>query len=307
MTTQLLHLNAAFKRSLFVISENGSCSAFGTIVSAIILNHLRFIFLPWLGVDNIRHRQNPIEQLRLARSNPDVFLAEYHASSWKWFIFSAMQREVFSRLALLAAAVKWIDLNSNSSCGMLLEWLCKVGYLVWIFATVEFLFSRSVSFCAVITAVWKLAQSSHGRAALAIVTGVYWQKMFVTVVQVVRFGRFTVYPLLAGVVSCLLDGRLGFPLFVGFLMTLVWAIIVHRSFFFIALQMSGMFVAFGWLMVCLWVLGGAAWLADDPTGVKAINSLACYQDMNASEVRILHKEGTFAGIVKFCAWEHGKP
>ena len=299
--TQILYLNA--KRS-FV--SDGYCSAFGTIVCAIILNHVRFIFLPWLGVDIW---QNPIEQLRLARSNPDIFLDEYHAYSWKWFIFSAMQREVCSRLAL--AAVKWmttesLNSDSNSSCGML-EWLCKVGYFVWIFATVEFLFSRSVSFCAVITAVWKLAsgQSSHGRAALAIVTGLYWQKMFVTGVQVVRFGRFTVYPLFAEAVSCLLDGRLGFPFFIGFLMTLVWAIIVHRSSFFIALQMSGMFIAFGWLIVGLWVLG--AWFADDPDGVKLSNSLACYQDINASEVRLLHKEDSFAGIVKFCAWEHGKP
>lgn len=299
--TQILYLNA--KRS-FV--SDGYCSAFGTIVCAIILNQVRFIFLPWLGVDIW---QNPIEQLRLARSNPDIFLDEYHTYSWKWFIFSAMQREVCSRLAL--AAVKWmttesLNSDSNPSCGML-EWLCKVGYFVWIFATVEFLFSRSVSFCAVITAVWKLAsgQSSHGRAALAIVTGLYWQKMFVTGVQVVRFGRFTVYLLFAEAVSCLLDGRFGFPFFIGFLMTLVWAIIVHRRFFFIALQMSGMFIAFGWLIVGLWVLG--AWFADDPDGVKLSNSLACYQDINASEVRLLHKEGTFAGIVKFCAWEHGKP
>ncbi|KAM7212434.1 hypothetical protein V8F06_012203 [Rhypophila decipiens] len=312
MTTQLLHLNAAAKRNFFVISENGYCSSasFGTIVSAIILNHLRFIFFPWLAVDNIRHHQNPIEQLRLARSNPDIFLAEYHAYSWKWFIFSAMQREVCSRLAALAGAVKWIDSNP-ASCGMLLEWLCKVGYLVWIFATVEFLFSRSVSFCAVITAVSKLVasgrQSNHRRAALVIVTGVYWPKMFVTGVQVVRFGRFTVYPLFAEVVACLLDRRLGFPLFIGFLMTLVWAITLHRSFFFIALQMSGMFIAFGWLIVGLWVLLGAAWFADDPDGVKLSNSLACYKDMNASEVRLLHKGATFAGIVKFCAWEHGKP
>ncbi|KAM7204854.1 hypothetical protein V8F33_001443 [Rhypophila sp. PSN 637] len=306
MTTQILYLNDA-KRS-FVISD-GYCSAFGTMVCAIILNQVRFILLPWLGVDIW---QNPIEQLRLARSNPDVFLDEYHAYSWKWFLFSAMQREVCSRLAALAAVKcmtteQSLNSDSNPSCCGMLEWVCKVGYLVWIFATVEFLFSRSVSFCAVITAVWKLAsgQSSHGRAALEIVTGLYWHKMFVTGVQVVRFGRFTVYPLFAEAASCLLDGRLGFPFFIGFLMTLVWAIIVHRSFFFIALQMSGMFIAFGWLMVGLWVLLGTCF-ADEPDGVKLSDSLACSQDMNASEVRLLQKEGTFAGIVKFCAWEHGK-
>lgn len=253
---------------LALISD-GCISALAKITMAIVANHVRTIFVPWLGIGIW---QNPLEQLRLARSNPEVFLDEFHAQTWAFILFSLAQSGALESLAY--TTVRKVANSQLVENRLLAKYrgenpaLGVVWYITWLFTSVEYLFSAGVVLFAVILAFWKLARGGSETANLALwmVIGNHWPKMIFTGGQMVYFLFVQFLPVLSIAVESAADGCIGLSLFIAGLVALVRAIIVYRSFFFIALEASGMFVAIGWFLVGCWIL--LAWFWDDPAGVK---------------------------------------
>ncbi|KAM7192657.1 hypothetical protein V8F33_008268 [Rhypophila sp. PSN 637] len=249
-----------------ILLSDGYPPALARILVAIVINHIRTILVPWLGVDTW---QNPLEQLRLSLSNPEVFLDEFHSYTWVWMAFSTFQRVA---LGFVAGQILEGALTSVSPTKLLPGFRHSqfyiVCYMVWVLTTAEYLFSHTINLFAVATAFWNLAssESEAGLSALRMVMAKRWPKMIPTAAQMLYLIRFTALPIVTLGVRTALNGHLGLSLFIGLVVVLARAIIVHRSFFFIALQMSGMFVAAGWFLVACWVL--CEWFWDDPLGVK---------------------------------------
>ncbi|KAK4447423.1 hypothetical protein QBC34DRAFT_409991 [Podospora aff. communis PSN243] len=71
------------------------------ITAAILLNHTRHTFTPWLASYPWPH---PLEDLRLARSNPDVFLSDLLSTPWPLLLLSPIQRYLTTYLLALTTA-----------------------------------------------------------------------------------------------------------------------------------------------------------------------------------------------------------
>lgn len=246
---------------------DGYRSAFLKIAAAIFINHVRTIFAPSFGVD-IWH--NPLEQLRLSRSNPDVFLDEFHSFTWWWMIQSTLMRLALRLLAAREFNVsptafspsRGAPVNKHRSDYSIL-------YIASLLTTVEFIFSRSVHLVALVTSVWNLASGdpgSPGRRALELVVESRWKKMLAISGQFIISAYLRILPILSTSIESAANGQFTLSIFIGAVTALVAAIIAYRSFFFIALEMSGMFVAAGWLFVGCLVL--CRWFWDDPTGIQ---------------------------------------
>ncbi|KAM7218659.1 hypothetical protein V8F06_005978 [Rhypophila decipiens] len=249
-----------------ILLSDGYPPALVRILVAIVINHIRTIFVPWLGVDTW---QNPLEQLRLSLSNPEVFLDEFHSYTWVWMAFSTFQRIALGFVAgrILEGALTSVS-PTKLVPGFRHSQSYIICYMVWVLTTAEYLFSHIINLFAVATAFWNLASSESEAELLALrmVMAKHWPKMIPVVAQMLYLIRFTAIPVVTLGVRTALNGHLGLSLFIGLVVALARAIIVHRSFFFIALQMSGMFVAAGWFLVACWVL--CEWFWDDPLGVK---------------------------------------
>ena len=277
--------------------------AFSQIIIAIIINHNRAIFYPWLGVDIW---QNPMGQLRLARSNPEVFLDEFHSFRWIDMVFCVLQRAACEALASLALKFA-ISGSTYGEPGKELGPRCFIWgllYLVWILTAVEYIFSRCVNSCAIMTAVWKLAASKcEGcRIAFDILTEKHWLKMRYVLLTMLLFILDTVLPICKDSLRSAVNGQLGPSLFFGFIAFMVKAVIVYRSVFFIPLEIGGMFVAAGWATVGFWIL--CTWFFDDPLGLQLSRALARFRGERA---RIQIERGEVDASLMMGIWYEGFP
>ncbi|KAK3306100.1 uncharacterized protein B0T15DRAFT_511948 [Chaetomium strumarium] len=91
---------------------------------AATLNHIRRIFVPWLG-QYVCGYESPLEDLRLARSNPEVFVAAMLGGTstttswwgwWGWVLFSCGQKGLWDMLgSYLAERLLWLSASGGSS------------------------------------------------------------------------------------------------------------------------------------------------------------------------------------------------
>lgn len=254
--------------------------AFAQIIIAIIMNHNRTIFCPWLGVDIW---QNPMEQLRLARSNPEVFLDEFHSCTWMDIAFNILQRAACELLSSLALKFT-ITGPTYSKPGRELDirrLMSAIAYLGWIFTAVEDLFSRCVNSWAVVTAVGKLVsgESEAEQVALKVFRENHSVKHLFILGRLCWYGWITVWPICKDSLRFALNGQLGPTLLFGFITIMVRSVIVYRSVFFIPLEIGGMFVAVGWATVGFWIL--FSWFVHDPLGLKLSTALALFRGERA--------------------------
>lgn len=223
-----------------------------TTTTSITLNHLRRTFYPALAAP-VYH--TPLDELRIARSNPAYFLDEALAVEWTALAASYIQKGVWD-------LVGWLLLSFLSSSGGGRGRGVVVGVvgMVWVLASVEYVFMRSCSAVAFVVAGWKLVSGSEvGRRALVGVLERRWEKGVVVGLEVgwwvwrglVPLGRESVRAAVGG-------GRPGMLLGVVGVVGGVVAVLEWRGVFFIALEVSGVFIAVGYLVVAVgvWLGGG---------------------------------------------------
>lgn len=241
----------------------------------ILLNHVRRILFPWLGTYMF---YNPMEDLRLVRARPDVFLNQAFAFSWSWVVFSYAQKRVCDILgrflmdALLVnsgvVTAKVSGLPDRRHVPERTLQAFKVCYVLWALAALDFIFARSVNTFSFVTAFQQLLSGGTAeRTALSHILEIHRLKLPLIGVQVVGYITTGLLPMAYISVQCALTGRPGLLLVSVAVAAGASATIRFRSRLYIALELSSMFVALGFAIVAAMLL--AAEFAADPLGLAA--------------------------------------
>ncbi|KAK4185425.1 hypothetical protein QBC35DRAFT_389545 [Podospora australis] len=246
--------------------SHGYPSAFTQILIAVVINHIRSILFPWLGTYLWYH--HPLEDLRLARSNPEVFLDEMFSSlQWSWALGSFLHKGVVDYLAGVALACITKDTerrekNRGTEREREILKLYHVSYLLWIFSCLEYVFTRTVHTLAFALAVGKLLSGKRAEwTALGMVVKKHWHKVPIVVWKMGWYITYGILPLGWASVNCAVQKKgAGLLVAVGGAVGGVVGIILYRSVFYIALQVSGMFVALGLSVAGVVILGWEFWV-----------------------------------------------
>ncbi|GAB1318262.1 hypothetical protein MFIFM68171_08472 [Madurella fahalii] len=275
---------------------DGYRTAFTLFLIAVVVNHIRSLLFPWFGQ---WMWYTPLEDLRLALSNPDVFLEKSLSYSWGWVVFTYAQKWVYEIAGIcLIAVVAGGDaqrvpqamLNGAADrdpatrgtgrpAPAVLVWLerlmaaAKVGYVAWVLGSVGYILGRWLNTAAWVVAYYKLlAGGDAEHIALGNVLKANWTKVPLTVWQLVHYLKNAIWPLMWGSLFCAVIGQPGLLIVVLGVTGVVTALIKYRSTFYIALEISGVFVVAGFVLLTasLMVLE----FFDDPLGLKLSTSLA---------------------------------
>lgn len=247
--------------------------------AAVLAHHVRRMLVPWLGA---WVRDDPLEDLRMARGNPDFFLDEalavpscarlalMHLQKWAFDLAAALL------VRLVTAANGRVPprlLRATGLSPLLLERgmsVAKVCYLAWTLAAAEYMFARTLSALAFALAFAKLGPlspaGSANRAALALVLRKHPAGAALSACQVVLYTTYGIVPTALGAVACAARGRPGLLVVLGALGGGVWSVLRYRARLFILLEMSSMFVVIGCVAVLFGLL--ALEVLADPLGVR---------------------------------------
>ncbi|KAK3391334.1 hypothetical protein B0T20DRAFT_489391 [Sordaria brevicollis] len=322
--------------------SSGYLSAFIYFVVAIILNHIRNIFCPWLG--NWMW-YTPMEDLRLALGNNPAFFLEYALGfSWFYYAFSFIQKSAWDFMGGVAIALLSLEAGPEpvapgavgggdpmSTLSLLdsnpdpdedddtkqkrqkakeeRKWksrkldCLRIGYLLWTLATIDHMFSRSLNTVTFIIAWYKLAfrggDAEH--LAMAQIAIKNWTKMPLHVSQLYFYVTNALWPILLSSLALAVTGQPGMVMILGAIVAGVWATIRFRSKVFIALEVSGVFVVMGLVVVSVMLLGAEFW--EDPVGLKQSTASARKRGVKTrgilgerakGRVGILRKEGALS-------------
>lgn len=224
-----------------------------TTLTSITLNHLRRTLHPALAAP-VYHA--PLEDLRIARSNPAHFLEEALSVSWITLAVSYLQKAAWDFVGGLL--LSFLSLSGGRGAGRGRAVVIGVVYLVWMLASVEYVFMRSCSAVAFAVAGWKLGFGAEvGRRALEGVLERRWDKGVVVGLEAGWWVWWGLVPLGRESLRAAVDGRPGMLLVMVGVVGVVVAVLEWRSVLFIALEVSGVFIAGGYFVVVVGVwLGG---------------------------------------------------
>ncbi|KAB5528083.1 hypothetical protein GE09DRAFT_1064771 [Coniochaeta sp. 2T2.1] len=207
-------------------------------VIAILFNHIRRMLVPSAGAFMF---YNPMEDLRLARSNPEVFLDKTLSYPWTLAFLSYLQTLPRSTLDRFRGSPKAFLVTAEG-----LMHLCRIGYGVYLLIRLDYVFSQSVHAASCFIAIYRLTGGGNaGHLALRQVLLTHWTKVPLHLWMLGYCFRQVLVPLLSGAMSSASRGR---P---GLLVTLVgvaggiWATLKWRARLYILLEMSPMFVVLG--------------------------------------------------------------
>ncbi|KAK4166967.1 hypothetical protein QBC43DRAFT_312711 [Cladorrhinum sp. PSN259] len=270
--------------------SKGYRTAFCYFGISIIANHVRGMLVPWLGGYLWYY---PLDNLRLANTNPDVFLEVMFNFSWWWVVFMWAQKmcwdfSVGVGMGLLVLREQGEASQETSApddgttqtppetaaaaLAKTPTWerildVCRVVYLTWLFSVLGFMLSRGVHCVAWLLAFGKLLFGGDAEhIALGNTLRDNWLKVPFIIWQIGGYTKSALIPLVWASVFCALLGQPGLLIVVSGTVGGVWAIIKYRSTFYMALEVSGMFVVGGFLAFTIVMLGLEFW--DDPLGVK---------------------------------------
>ncbi|KAK0724377.1 hypothetical protein B0H67DRAFT_480443 [Lasiosphaeris hirsuta] len=253
---------------------------------AILLNHIRRILFPWL---NAYMWYDPMEDLRLALSNPDAFLSKTLSTSYGWMAFSYAQKWVTDIVTAIAVGLI-ISNNGNIPAESLASLgpnpdptvfalvsrmmdAAKIGYMAWIFSSIEYIFARTVNTFAFVAAYYKLLSGGDAEyVVLGQILKQHWPMVLFTGFQLFSYIRHGLWTLLWSSVVCALAGQPGLLLVFAGVAGGVTAVIKWRSVFFMALEVSGVFIAAGFLVSAVVLLGVE--FVEDPLGLQASTAVA---------------------------------
>ncbi|KAL0468326.1 hypothetical protein QR685DRAFT_599001 [Neurospora intermedia] len=308
--------------------SSGYVSAFIYLFIAILVNHIRTILCPWLG--NWMW-YTPMEDLRLVlggSNNPAFFLGYALGFSWWWYAFSFVQKlvwDVGGGMAVAALTTVDIDPSFDPSSSQAIgnggmstlnlkqrKWktrkleAVKIGYLVWALATLEHMFARSLNTVTFLIAWYKLAFRGGDAEHLAMVSIVIknWTRMPLHVSQVYWYTMNALWPIVLSAVVLAVAGQPGMLIVLGTVVGGVAAVIRYRSTVFIALEVSGVFVVMGLLVVSAVLL--AVEFVEDPLGLKVSTAVARKRGVRARAVLSERAKGRtkiLAREVALSLWE----
>lgn len=224
-------------------------------IIAILINHIRHMFVPWLGTFMFYH---PMEDLRLALSNPDVFLDQTLSYSWSWALFLFLQRRLVDAIASWTAGIllrnnggipqSTLDKFRASPKAVIISLeglmhLCKIGVGVYVLMTLDYIFCRITHAVSCIIALYKLATGRAAEhAALEQVLEVHKVQSILILWMVYRYLFYAFRPAISGAVMSTVRGRPGLLIILLSVVGGVWATIRWRARLYILLEMSPMFI-----------------------------------------------------------------
>ncbi|KAJ9143457.1 hypothetical protein NKR23_g6527 [Pleurostoma richardsiae] len=242
------------------ILADGYRSAAGLFAIAILCYHVKRVLFPWLGA-YMYH--SPLEDLRLALGNPDVFLDDSLSFSWVWAAAMYAQKVLFDFLAGLAIGL--LDRNegrlppniqeslrARGATASARRWAdramaaVKVGYLTWALTAAEWAFDRSVSTVAFMVAFARLVRGGDAEhLALGDVLKRRWLRAAYVAWHMMVYLTTAMCPLVWLSATAALRGEPA-----GLLCLLgvgggVWAALRYRARLIIALELGGMFAVLG--------------------------------------------------------------
>lgn len=264
------------KRLKDALLADGYRVAFLQAVVAILINHIRRTLVPWLGAFMFYH---PMDDLRLALSNPDVFVDQTLSYSWSWAFFSHLQTYLFGVLAILTTQVLLLNngrlprstqerfRSSPRAVIVSLEGamhLCRIATGVYMLMTLDYIFCRGTHTISCLIAVSKLLagnKAEHQALSQALVAP--WSKVPIVALMLWLYVRHALVPTFSGALRFAALGRPGLLITLlsaagGVASTIRW-----RARLYILLEMSPMFVVLGFLGMTL-VLLAKEFVSDSP-------------------------------------------
>ncbi|KAB5585258.1 hypothetical protein GE09DRAFT_19814 [Coniochaeta sp. 2T2.1] len=256
--------------------------AFLQAVIAILINHIRRMLVPSTGAFMF---YNPMEDLRLARSNPEVFLEKTLSLPWTMAFLSYLQTYVLDLLALLAIHVlvanngrlprSTLDKFSGAPKAVLvtlegLMHLCRIGYGVYLLIRLDYVFSQSAHAASCFFAIYKLTGAGEaGHLALRQVLLANWMKVPLHLWMLGYHIRYVLLPVLLGAMSSASRGRVGLLVTLMGVASGIWATLRWRARLYILLEMGPMFVVLGQVVAAAALLV-RGWLLDMLRARKAV-------------------------------------
>jgi hypothetical protein len=255
---------------------NGYRTALFHCVIAILLHHIRRTLFPWLCSFMY---YTPIDDLRLALSIPDVFLNQSLSVPIS-FIFLSYGLKILCDMAAGFAIILFSLRNGALPEEMICDapispkrfydrfmFVAKIGYLSWILATLEYVFDRSINTIAFLIAYYKLLSGGDAdHISLGNILKTHWIKLPLNVWQLTFYVRSGLWSTLSSSVLCAVAGQPGLLMVVLLTVGSTAALIRYSSTFYIALQLSGVFVVLGFAALVVVLLGLE--FVDDPLGLK---------------------------------------
>ena len=269
-------------KSIF-LADGFRCAA-AYVLIGIILNHVRRTLFPWLGNFTFL---NPMEDLRLALERPDVFLKDTLLFDWSYAFFSFAQKHAWDVMSALSLRyVVQTDgrpplgdlyIPSSDMAESKQVWerhtpVARVGCLLWLLGTAEYVFTRVMYTLIFLVAFWKLLRGNETDQAILwrLISDHPFKTLFI-VSHSRDYLRDGICPAIYASARCAASGRPGLLFTLLSVLGAVVAVIKYRSRFFIALQMSGLFLALGYASVALALL--AAEFVCDPLGLEATTAV----------------------------------
>ncbi|KAK1760221.1 hypothetical protein QBC47DRAFT_289932 [Echria macrotheca] len=264
--------------------SHGYRAALAQLVGAIVLNHLRRMWTPWLASYTW---YSPLEDLRLALSdNPAYFLEETLSTSWAVLLFSQMQKPALDTLASLLLRFitspshphhpphqfQTLPPTHHKTNPESYKTAAKILYLTWTLATIEYILTRALYTTAFLLSPLPLLTSFKSIYHLIGILFRHPIKLLLLAYQTYTYTVHGLIPLVAGSILCACAGQPGLFLLFSSVACTVWSILRWRSFFLMMLEVSGLFIALGFLVAGVGILGRE--LVKDPIGLKASTAAA---------------------------------
>ena len=276
---------AAWPELKKALLSSGYRIALAYLIAAILLNHLRHTFAPWLAAYTWH---TPLEDLRLALSNPDVFLSDLLSAPWTLLVLSPLQRYLTTRLFDLTTRVALSPStpsplppsspspppSSSSSSSSSISITAKAAFLLALthtLTTAEYTLTLLIHTAAILIALFRLLKgppNSHQALYQLLTAHIYTLKLPFLALLLGRNVVLGIYPLLKDSLRrALLQRQWGLLLSLVSTAGFVVMLLRFRSTFFIALQVHRMFVALGYFIWAAVLLGRES--LHDSVGLRA--------------------------------------
>lgn len=146
--------------------------------------------------------------------------------------------------------------------------LCKIGIGVYMLMTLDYIFSRAIHTISCLIAFYKLLGGNEAEhLALSQTLTTHWTKVPLIALMLWHYMRHALWPTFSGAIRFALLGRPGLLITLVSVAGGVAATIKWRARLYILLEMSPMFIVFGWVVVAVLLVARES--MDDPSGLRA--------------------------------------
>lgn len=287
-TLSLSHIPALYPQAKAKIFSSTDAAVVLTV--GILLHHVQRMLVPWLAGYQL-YCTHPIEALRDARSNADVFLDFTLAEvSWRNVAFMFAQKYIWDILgcwavAFLATAADTVPYSVGDAqrfnrthqhhsrernlAYSRYVFIAKVFLVMWTLSAVEYLVVRTSTTLALSWAIYNLtiAGGTAEHAALRTVVARHWSAVLFTLHQLTTYVACGIVPMIWRSLNHLRAGRPTLLVaWVGGYITLM-KVLRYRSRLFLALEVSPLCIIVVYAFVAVVML--VVEVVRDPLGLAA--------------------------------------